>query len=181
MKTMMAWPITGVGRRLPFPLWWQRSARVPGKKIATESETKNEEQQDHAADPGQLTRLAISASQRNAEHMSKSAKHHQVGRPGMNGANQPTKLHAVGDVLDALIGFTGARMVVQQEQNAGKQLNAEQEQSQSAEKIPGTVTVNGNRFFSQRRKSFLQVEALVDPGLNSGRGIHDQAACFRIT
>src|SRR5437588_8756577 len=54
---------------LSSDLGGKESELVPGKQVSAEAETDCEKQQEHAAQPGHLARLAISPHEINAEHM----------------------------------------------------------------------------------------------------------------
>jgi hypothetical protein len=99
----------------------------------------------------------------------------------VNRADQPSKLNVPGNVLHALVSFAGGRTVVEQQQDAGGQLDQEQKQRHSPEQIPGAVPVHGHSLFAEGRQRLLYIEALLDPSLNSDYTVHDYAACFRLT
>jgi hypothetical protein len=134
---------------------------IPGKQITAKTESHRQEQQQHAAQPSQLSRLAVRAQEHDAEHVSEGTENHQVGGPGMNRAPQPAELHARHDVLHAFESLVGSWPVIKQQQNSRANLDHEQKEGDSSEKIPVRELVDGNGLFFQRLDQLRPVEAFI--------------------
>src|SRR5207249_5948073 len=98
---------------------------VPGQQVAAEPEPEHQEEEQNAADPGQLSRLSIRFQNEDAEEVCEGQTNQQIRRPAVDVANQPAELHLRDDELDTLIRFAGARTIVEQQQNAGEDLHRE--------------------------------------------------------
>ena len=136
---------------------------VPGQQITAEAETHDQEEQQHAGDPGELAGLAIGLEKGHAEHVHEGGEDHQIGRPGMDGSNKPAKLHPGHDVLHALKCLVGAGAVIQQQQDAGEHLDHEQEQRDAAEEVPVGEAVRGNGLVAQRSNELFEMKPFVEP------------------
>src|SRR5262249_34497257 len=77
--------------------------------------------------------------------------------------NQPAEGHARDDKLDALVGFGGARPVIQKKQDAGADLDGEQEQCHSAEVVPDLLCVDRYAFLGEKVTDVAQIEPFVEP------------------
>ena len=97
----------------------------------------------------------------------------------MDGANQPAKLHAGHDVLDALVSLVGARPVIQQQQDAGEHLDDEEEERDAAEKIPVGEAMRGDGLMLERGDQPFQIKPFIEPA--NQRSDHGQASRFRLT
>ena len=111
-------------------------------------------------DPRQLSGLAVRLEKQHAEHVHEGGEDHQVGRPGVNGTNQPAKLHPGHDVLHALEGFVGAGAVIQQQQDAGEHLDHEEEKRDAAEEVPVGEAMRGNGLVAERGNEAVQMQAV---------------------
>src|SRR6185503_4380019 len=78
-------------------------------------------------------------------------------------ANQPAEGHLRDDELHALVGFGGARTVVQEEQNAGEHLDAEEKQRHPAEVIPHFLRVHRDALLRDEVAQVTEIEAFVHP------------------
>ena len=87
----------------------------------------------------------------------------QIRRPAVDVANQPAELHLRDDELHALVGFGRARPVVEQQQDAGEHLHAEQEQRHAAEVVPDLLRVDRHALFGDEVADVAQVEPFVEP------------------
>ncbi len=153
---------------LSADLGGEESQGIPRQQVAAETEPHDQKQQDHSADPCEFPGFAVRLKEQHAEHVRERGKDHQVGRPGVDGANQPAKLHPGHDVLHALEGFVRSGPVVQKQQNPGQHLDDEQEESDAAKEVPIGEPVQRNGFLPQagrlghpRPKPFVQPIAQV--------------------
>ena len=87
----------------------------------------------------------------------------QVRRPAVDVANQPAEWHLRHDELHALVRFGRARPVVEEQQNAGEDLNGEKEQRHAAEVVPDLLRVDGHALFGDEMPQAAEVESLVQP------------------
>ena len=92
----------------------------------------------------------------------------QIRRPAVDVANQPAERHLGDDELDALVRLAGARTVVEQQQNAGEDLNGEQEQRHAAEVIPDLLRVDRHAFLRDEMPHVGEIETFVKPGEHLG-------------
>src|SRR5512147_1946136 len=104
--------------------------------------------------------------------MGESREHHQVGRPGVNRADQPAELNFRGDVLHAFEGFARSRTVIKEQQNSRADLDSEEEKSNSTEEVPIAETVNGNSFFAQRSDQGIDIKTFIEPFANHRESTH---------
>ena len=95
--------------------------------------------------------------------MNKHGKDHQIGRPGMNGSDQPAKFHLGHEKLNRLEGLGGTRSIIKQEQNTGDDLDHEQKQSHTAEIIPKRVTMQRYFFFLGEIGKIAEPDPLIEP------------------
>ena len=95
--------------------------------------------------------------------MDEKREDHQVGRPRVNGADQPAELHLAHEKLHRFEGLLRARPVVQQEQNARGHLHHEQEEGHAAEVVPDGVPVDGDLFLPGKLLQVLEPDAPVEP------------------
>ncbi len=114
-----------------------------------------------------------------AEHVHEGGKDHEVGRPGVDGTNEPAELHPGHDVLHAFEGFIGAGAVIQQQQDAGEHLNDEEEQRDAAEEIPVRKAMGWNGLMAQRLDETVKMKPFVEPANDCGN--HGYASRFRLT
>src|SRR5262249_47501597 len=136
---------------------------VPRQEIPAEAESEHQEQQQHPAHPGELSRLAVRLQEKDAEEMRERERDQQVRGPAVDVANQPAELHLRDDELDALVRFGGARQIVEQEQDAGEDLDAEQKQRHPAEVVPDLLRVNRDALLGDEVPDLGEIEPLVDP------------------
>src|SRR5262249_51457090 len=112
---------------------------------------------------GGFSRSAIRLEQEDAEHVDHGRADHEVGAPRMDGADQPAELDLRHEEAHALVRFVGAGAVVEEQQDAGRHLHAEQEQRHPAPVVPEGMPMDGHFLvlgeLAQRRKP----EALVEP------------------
>src|SRR6476619_706477 len=71
----------------------KKSELIPGKQVTAETKRNDDEQKKHAADPGDFSWRIVSAQKEHAEHVNEQRGNHQVRRPAVNRANQPTELY----------------------------------------------------------------------------------------
>src|SRR5262245_47677863 len=136
---------------------------VPRQQVPTETECQRQKEKDHAARPRDFSRRAISLEEIHAEHVHKQHCDHQVRRPAMERAHQPTKAHVSHDELHTFECRFGAGTVIQEQQNAGRYLNRKKKEGHAAEVIPDGVSVNGNGLMGRKGSNCLQPKPLVQP------------------
>ena len=88
--------------------------RIPWQKIPGEPESQHKEKQEHSAHPGQFPRFAVRLHKKHAEHVDKNDEDHQVGRPAMDGSDQPSELDLRHDELHAFKSAAGRWPIVHQ-------------------------------------------------------------------
>ena len=81
----------------------------------------------------------------------------------MKGAHQPSELHPVRDVSQALVGLSRARAVIEKKEETSTDLDAEKEECHSAQQVPMAEAVARNCFLHQGREQFPDIYSLVDP------------------
>src|SRR5207245_10256828 len=117
---------------------------------------------------GRRPTLASGAEVNDAEGARERGKNAQVRGPGMNRAHEPAKLHAGHDILHAFERFVSARAVIEEQENSCADLNYEQKQGDSAQKIPVGKSMNGNGLFLQGTDEVGPVEPLIEPSARAG-------------
>ena len=152
---------------------------VPGQQIAAEAESHDQKEQQHAGDPCQLAGLAVGLEKQDAEHVGKGGEDHQIGGPGVDGTNQPAKLHAGHDVLHAFEGLVGAGTVIEQQQDAGEHLDHEEKERDAPEEVPVGQLVRGNGLMTEWGQDSVQIEAFIEPAKEGAE--HGHASPFRLT
>src|ERR1019366_8550976 len=110
--------------------------RVPWQQVAAETETHHEKEEDHAADPRKLARLAVCLKEQHTEHVCERSENHQVSRPGVDRSNQPAILHLGHDVLHASERFIGSGPIAKKQQDPSQHLDDEQEERDTAKEVP---------------------------------------------
>ena len=100
--------------------------------------------------------------------MHEDGEHHQVGGPGVRGADQPAEVHHKGDLADRFEGF-GAGPVIDQQQHAGEALDHEEEQRDAAPVVPEGLRVDRDRLFAREGGELGEPEPLIHPVVNVGR------------
>ena len=86
--------------------------------------------------------LRYDFSRKTLKRCANATRDQQIGRPAVDVANQPAELHLRDDELHALVGFLGARPVVEEQQNAGGDLDAEEKQRHPAQVVPDLLRVD---------------------------------------
>jgi hypothetical protein len=154
----------GHGARNPRPdLGGEERQLVPRQEIAAEAEREHQEQQQHAAQPRQLARLPVGLQEERAEHVHEGQQNEQVRRPAVDVPDEPPELHLRHDELDALVGLVGARPVVQQEHDAGRDLHADQEQRHAAHVVPDLVGVDRHALLGHEVADAAEIDPIVEP------------------
>jgi hypothetical protein len=91
------------------------------------------------------------------------SKNHEVGRPGVDGANQPAKLHPGHDVLHALEGLVGAGTVIEEQQDPGQHLDHEEKKGDASEEIPVREAMAGDGLVAKRGDQVVQIKSFIKP------------------
>src|SRR5262245_48428822 len=94
----------------------------------------------------------------------------QIRRPAVNVANQPAEFHLRHNELHALVRLGRARPVIEEQEDAGENLNAEEEQRHATEVVPGFLGVDRYAFLGDEMAHAAQVEPFVQPGAE----VHDR-------
>src|SRR5581483_8463707 len=136
---------------------------VPRQQVPAEPESQHQKEQKRARQPRQLTRFSVRLQEEDTEQVRERRADQQVRRPAVDVANQPAESHLRHDELDALVRFGGARPVVEQEQDAGEDLHAEEEQRQATEVVPNLLRVNRDALLFDEVADLAEVEAFVEP------------------
>jgi hypothetical protein len=89
---------------------------------------------------------------------------HQVRRPGVDRAHEPAELHLGHEELDRFVRLAGARAVVEEEQDAGGDLDRKEKKRHAAEVVPDGVAVHRHLLFVRELVYLFQPDALVEPG-----------------
>src|SRR4029453_16003999 len=79
----------------------KKSKLVPWQEVPAESKADRKQQQEHTGKPGYLPWLSVRPHEVDAEHVDKQRGDHKVGRPAVNGSDQPTELYLGDDELNA--------------------------------------------------------------------------------
>jgi hypothetical protein len=95
--------------------------------------------------------------------MNESEEDEQVGTPAMDRADEPTKLHACHDKAHAVEGLGDGGAIVQEQQESGEHLNAEEEERDAAEVVPGSSGMQGDNLVVQQIARHAQAESFVEP------------------
>ena len=135
---------------------------VHGEEIAAEAEHRGEEEQGDAGEPADFARLAVGLHEVDGEHVDEDGEDEEVGAPGVGGADEPAEVHDVGDLADALEGL-GAGAVVDQQQDAGEDLDEEEEERDAAPVVPEGLGVDGDALVAGEGDDFGETEAFVEP------------------
>src|SRR5262249_47493385 len=101
--------------------------------------------------------------EQHAEEVAEGCGDHQVRGPRVNGAHKPAKRYARHDEAHAFVSLTSARSVVEEQQRAGPDLNAEEKQRHSAEVVPRRMPMQGDRLVAKRVDQILHWDALLQP------------------
>ena len=112
------------------------SPLVPWEQVTGEAHAQGEQEQEDACDPGELSRVFISAEIIGAQHVKEDSKYHQAGAPMMNASDKPAEADSGHDVLNAIVGMIGGGDVVDGEHYASDALEGEKEQAGTAEGEP---------------------------------------------
>ena len=160
-RDSVAWPTAGPPRMTVFshlPMKGRRAGDVrsdpggeirqlvPGQEIAAEAEGQEEDEEEEARDPGQLPGLAVGLQEEGREHVDEEDADEDVGRPAVDGADEPAELDLAHDELDALVGGVDRGRVIEQEHDPRGDLDAGQEEGDAAEIVPERVLVLGDRL-----------------------------------
>ena len=110
-------------------------ALVPRQQVAAKRQTQAHEEEAHADQPVQLTRVLERAEEQHAQQVQHQQQDESAGRPMVQPADEPAEQHLVGDVQDALVRLVGGRYVVQRQREAGHDLDDQSEHSRAAEDV----------------------------------------------
>ena len=98
-----------------------------------------------------------------AEHVNEGHENKQVRRPAMDRPDQPPEFDARHDEAHALEGFSNGRAIVEHQQDAGYDLDRNQEERDAAEVIPARGRVNRNCFVFDDFVNRAEVDPFAQP------------------
>ena len=136
---------------------------IPGQQVTAEAKAQHEAEQRDATEPGKLARAPVGVREHHAEHVHEGEEDQQVGTPTVDGADKPTELHAGHDEADAVESLGDGGAVVEQQQQPGEHLDAEEEQRDAAEVVPGGSGMERDHFVVQHVARHAQAEPFVEP------------------
>src|SRR5689334_17236863 len=119
---------------------------IPRKQITAKTKADAQKQEHYARQPRNLTRRPVRTQEIDAEHVDEQSQDEQVCRPAVDRPYQPSELHLGDDELDALECILSARTVIEQQQDAGPNLDCKQEQRHAAKVVPDRMLVEWNLF-----------------------------------
>ena len=152
---------------------------VPRQQVSGESETENEEEQEHARDPRQLARRPVRLHEEDADQMEEAKKTIRFAdQEWIERISQPNGTTVMMNSTDSNASF-GRRPVVQHQQHAGADLHEEKEQRHSAEVVEDAVAVQRGRSCARQTQSARETEAVVEPA--SGADDHLRLYAFETT
>src|SRR5204863_5859225 len=120
-------------------------------------------QQDDAAHPRELARLAIRLQEEDAEEVREREADQQIRRPAVHVANQPPEFDLRDDELHRLVRFGRARPVIEEEENAGEDLYAEEEHRHPAQVVPDLLRVDRDALLFDEMPDLAQIEPFIQP------------------
>ena len=144
--------ITYPGHRARYLRTHQRGVvreLVPRQQVSGETGGQRERQQDDAGDPGQLPRLSIRPSDKHREKVQAHYRDEEVCAPNVHTAHQPPKGHLGHDPAHALMGRGFGRLIIEHQQTAAGDLQSEQEQGRTAQRVNPAMPVHGHRLFGR--------------------------------
>ena len=136
---------------------------VPGEQVPGETEGHPQDQQQRAGDPGDLARRPVGLHEVDGGQVGEREEDHQVRRPRVDGAQEPSEGHGGHDELHRLEGALRRRPVVQHEEHAGHDLHDEEEEGHAAQVVEDRVAVDGDRLVFGQRAQGADAESAVQP------------------
>jgi hypothetical protein len=150
---------------------------APWQQVAEEGFGHQAQEDREAEQPDQFARLAVRAVQQAARHVQvdDDEEGRRAGR--VHVAHQPAPRHFAHDVFDRTEGQVGVRLVVHGQEDAGDDLQHQDQHRQRAEDVPEVEVLRGVVLAPLVVPQLGQREAVVDPGqgLVAGRRVRPAA------
>ncbi len=141
---------------------------VPRQEVAREPEEERAEEEQHAAHPGQLPRLPVGLEEPDADQVDEDEGDHEGRRPGMDRAHDPAQGDVGHDPGDARVRLLESRPVVEGQDDAGHDLDEEENQDGAAGVHPDRVAAPGDGLVPHEAQHGLKAQPLVEPAAEGG-------------
>ena len=114
---------------------------IEAHDLAGEGHAEREQKQADADDPGEFAGKFVGAEEEDLHHVDEHDGDHEVGTPAVQRAQIPAERDVVVQNAEAGPGFVGRRAVDEREQDAGDDLQQQQDGCSAAEDIPPACVV----------------------------------------
>ena len=145
---------------------------IEAHDLSGKRHAERRQQQEDADDPGQLARILVGAEQKDLRHVDEDDRDHEVRSPSVQRANEPAERDLMVQRLQAAPRLVGGWHVHHREENAGRELQAEDDQRGAAEDVPPAGRVARHRMFRGVADRRRQLQAVIDPFGNRGDHAH---------
>ena len=117
---------------------------VPRQEVAGESESKRDDEQQHARNPNGFAGTLKRLHRECCDEMDEHAEDHGRRRPRVQVAHECAAADVARDVFDGCVGIGDGRLVVEQEHQPGAELDGEEQQREPTEVVRPTHLVDGH-------------------------------------
>ena len=117
---------------------------IEAQNLAGECHAEGEQKQKDADDPGKFARKLVGAEEKDLHQVDEHDGDHEVGAPTVQGAEKPAELDVVIEEFEAAPRLAGGGRVDQRKQNAGDDLQDQDDGGGAAEDVPPTRGAGGN-------------------------------------
>ncbi len=131
--------------------------------MACEGHAQRDKQKEYTHDPSQLTRVFVSAKEKNLNHVDQDEGDHEIRAPTVECADVPAERDVVIQRLKAAPSLSGGRYVDQSQQNAGNDLHHKHRESGAAKNIEPTGGLSRNFMLSGLTDRGADLQTLVQP------------------
>ncbi len=134
---------------------------IEAEDLAGEGHAKSEQEEEDADDPGEFAGELVGAEEEDLHHVDEDDGDHEVGAPAVHGAQEPAEFDVVVEELKAVPGVGRGGCVDEREQDAGHDLEHEDDGGGAAEDVPPTGSVGGDLVFGCFDEGCAEAEAML--------------------
>ena len=114
-----------------------------GRRYPVNPKASDDAEEEDAGEPGHLARLAVGLGEGDAEKVDEDGGDHQRRRPAVDGADEPAERELGRDPGDAGVGLGQRRPVVERQQHAGGDLDAQEKKDRAPRIVAGPCACAG--------------------------------------
>ena len=136
---------------------------VEAQDLAGEGKAEGANEEGKSREPSDFAGVFVSTEEENLRHVQEHDAHHEVRPPVVHGAQEPTELLVVGQILQSCVSLISGRHIDEREHDAGDELQHEAEERGAAEDIEPTAGTLRNMVTRGGFPDFFDMEAVIHP------------------